>query len=102
MIREQLPLSWLRTKPMVLKGITGFAVLGRRSVRVAVLRHADALAVRLGEPFGTVLLTLAVIGIKVAMIAAVSLTGKDHPGLARDIMFSVVMIIVAGMPPPCC
>jgi Ca2+:H+ antiporter len=62
-----------------------------------VVRHADALAVRLGEPYGTVILTLAVIGIEVAMIAAVSLTGKAHPGLARDTMFSVVMIVLTGM-----
>ena len=62
-----------------------------------VVRHADALAIRLGEPYGTIVLTLAVIGIEVAMIAAVSLTGKAHPGLARDTMFSVVMIVLTGM-----
>ena len=62
-----------------------------------VVRHADALAIRLGEPYGTIVLTLAVIGIEVAMIAAVSLTGKVHPGLARDTMFSVVMIVLTGM-----
>ena len=62
-----------------------------------VVRHADALAVRLGEPFGTVILTLAVIGIEVAMIAAVSLSGNAHPGLARDTMFAVVMIVLTGM-----
>ena len=62
-----------------------------------VVRHADALAIRLGEPYGTIVLTLAVIGIEVAMIAAVSSTGKAHPGLARDTMFSVVMIVLTGM-----
>ena len=62
-----------------------------------VVRHADALAERLGEPYGTVILTLAVIGIEVSMIAAVSLTGKAHPELARDTMFSVVMIVMTGM-----
>ena len=62
-----------------------------------VVRHADALAIRLGEPYGTIVLTLAVIGIEVAMIAAVSLSGKAHPGLARDTMFSVVMIVLTGM-----
>ncbi|MEO1990833.1 MAG: sodium-potassium/proton antiporter ChaA [Pirellulales bacterium] len=62
-----------------------------------VVRHADALAVRLGEPYGTLLLTLSVIGIEVAMIAAVCLSGKAHPGLARDTMYSVVMIVLTGM-----
>jgi Ca2+:H+ antiporter len=62
-----------------------------------VVRHADALAERLGEPYGTLILTLAVIGIEVAMIAAVSLSGKAHPGLARDTMFAVVMIVLTGM-----
>ncbi len=62
-----------------------------------VVRHADALAIRLGEPYGTLLLTLSVIGIEVAMIAAVCLAGKVHPGLARDTMYSVVMIVLTGM-----
>lgn len=63
----------------------------------AVVRHADSLAVRLGEPYGTLILTLAVISIEVVMISAVMLTGAENPTLARDTMFAVLMIVLNGM-----
>jgi Ca2+:H+ antiporter len=63
----------------------------------AVVRHAEVLAHRLGEPLGTLVLTLAVTGIEVMLIAAVMLTGKGNPALARDAMFAVVMVIMNGM-----
>jgi Ca2+:H+ antiporter len=63
----------------------------------AVVRHADGLAVRLGEPFGTLILTLAVISIEVVMISAVMLTGAENPALARDTMFAVLMIVLNGI-----
>jgi len=63
----------------------------------AIVRHAESLAVLLGEPLGTLVLTLSVIGIEVMMISAVMLTGEGKPALARDTMFAVVMIILNGM-----
>lgn len=63
----------------------------------AIVRHAESLAELLGEPLGTLILTLSVIGIEVAMISAVMLTGEDKPTLARDTMFAVVMIVLNGM-----
>ena len=63
----------------------------------AVVRHADGLAVLLGEPFGTLILTLAVISIEVVMISAVMVTGDEAPALARDMMFAVLMIVLNGM-----
>jgi Ca2+:H+ antiporter len=63
----------------------------------AVVRHAEGLAVRLGEPYGTLVLTIAVTGIEVMMITAAMATGHGQPGLARDAMFSVVMIVLNGM-----
>jgi Ca2+:H+ antiporter len=62
-----------------------------------VVRHADALAERLGEPLGTLVLTLSVITIEVLMVSAVMLTGDDNPELARDTMYSVVMIVLNGL-----
>ncbi len=62
----------------------------------AVVRHSDCLAVRLGEPYGTLILTLSVVGIEAVMISAVMLTG-DKPTLARDTMFAVLMIVLNGM-----
>jgi Ca2+:H+ antiporter len=63
----------------------------------AVVHHAESLAVRLGEPLGTLVLTLSVIGIEVMMISAVMLTGEGKPTLARDTMFGIVMIVLNGM-----
>ncbi len=64
---------------------------------MAVVHHAEGLAVRLGEPLGTLVLTLSVIGIEVMMISAVMLTGEGKPALARDTMFAIVMIVLNGM-----
>src|SRR5882762_7269048 len=63
----------------------------------AVVRHAEALAAKLGEPFGTLILTLAVTGIEVMMIAAIMYAGKGNSALARDAMMAVVMIVLNGM-----
>lgn len=63
----------------------------------SVVRHAECLAIQLGEPYGTLILTLAVISIEVIMISAVTLTGDKNPTLARDTMFAVLMIVLNGM-----
>lgn len=63
----------------------------------AIVRHAESLAELLGEPYGTLVLTLSVIGVEVLMISAVMLAGKDQPTIARDTMFSVVMALLGGM-----
>ncbi|MFQ6024837.1 MAG: calcium:proton antiporter [Acidiferrobacterales bacterium] len=62
-----------------------------------VVRHADSLAIILGEPYGTLILTTSVISIEVIMISAVMLTGIENPTLARDTLFSVLMIVLNGM-----
>ncbi len=62
-----------------------------------VVRHADCLAIKLGEPYGTLILTVSVISIEVIMISAVMLTGENNPTLARDTLFSVLMIVLNGM-----
>lgn len=63
---------------------------------VAIVRHAEALAHQLGEPFGTLLLTLAITGLEVLMVAFVMSTGDPKPALARDTMYSVVMLVLNG------
>lgn len=62
----------------------------------AVVRHSDALAIKLGDPFGTLILTLSVISLEVIMISSVMLTGDPNPVLARDTMFAVIMTILNG------
>lgn len=63
----------------------------------AVVRHAEVLAVKLGEPFGTLVLTLSVAGIEIMMIAAVMYHADGGSSLARDTMFAAVMIVLNGM-----
>lgn len=63
----------------------------------AAVRHADSLAEMLGEPYGTLILTLAVICIEVSVISAVMLTGDTSPTLPRDTMLAVLMIVLNGM-----
>lgn len=59
--------------------------------------HADHLAHRLGEPMGTIVLTLSAIVIEVAMVSAVMLGGKSDPYVARNTMFATLMIILNGL-----
>jgi len=62
-----------------------------------VVRHADGVAEILGEPYGTLVLTLSVTTIEVMSISAVMLHGANNPTLVRDTLFSVVMVILGGM-----
>ena len=64
---------------------------------ISVVRHADCLAVKCGEPYGTLILTLSAITIEVMMISAAMLHGKNNPTLARDMMFAVIMIALNGL-----
>jgi len=64
---------------------------------VSVVRHADCLAIKCGEPYGTLILTLSAISIEVMMISAAMLHGANNPTLARDMMFAVVMIALNGL-----
>jgi Ca2+:H+ antiporter len=63
----------------------------------AVVRHSEIVASIVGEPFGTLVLTLAITAIELMMIAAVMLTGPPVSYLARDTMFAVIMIVFNGM-----
>src|SRR5213080_3678947 len=64
---------------------------------ISVVRHADCLAIKYGEPYGTLILTLSAITIEVMMISAAMLHGANNPTLARDMMFAVVMIALNGL-----
>jgi Ca2+/H+ antiporter len=63
----------------------------------SVVRHADAVARHLGEPYGTLVLTISVIVIEVSLMAAIILHGENNPTLARDAMFATLMIVLNGM-----
>src|SRR6266513_2985844 len=63
----------------------------------AAVHHAEVIAERIGEPYGTLVLTLAVTIIEVALIATIMLGDKPVPALARDTVFAVVMIVCNGL-----
>ncbi|MBC23505.1 MAG: calcium:proton antiporter [Phycisphaerae bacterium] len=67
------------------------------SAAINVVHHAECLAHRYGEPYGTLILTLSVIGIEVIMITTVMLNAKENPTMGRDTMYSVLMIVMNGL-----
>jgi Ca2+:H+ antiporter len=64
---------------------------------LSVVRHAEHLAVRLGEPYGTLILTLAITIIEVVSISALVVHGAHDAALVRDTIFAVIMILLNGM-----
>lgn len=59
-----------------------------------VVQQAEALARRLGDPYGTLVLTLSIVVIEVVLIAAVMLGPGEHTTIARDSVMAVSMIIM--------
>ena len=65
---------------------------------LAAVHHAEVIAHRVGEPYGTLLLAVAVTIIEVALIVSLMLAGgPSTTALARDTVFAAVMIILNGM-----
>lgn len=65
---------------------------------VAAVHHAEVVAHRVGEPFGTLVLAVAITVIEVSLIVSVMLAGGPGKAeLPRDTIFSAVMIIVTGV-----
>ena len=63
----------------------------------AAVHHAEVIALRTGEPYGTLVLTLAVTAIEVALIVSLMITGKSSPTVVRDTVFAVIMIVCNGL-----
>lgn len=62
------------------------------------VHHAEVIAHRIGEPFGSLVLALAVTLIEVALIISMMVSsGPDGGTLARDTVFAAVMIILTAM-----
>jgi Ca2+:H+ antiporter len=76
--------------------IPAFAIALMLPTVLIALHHAETVADRIGEPYGTLLLTLAVTTIEVAIIVSVMMHGENNPTLAREAVFSVVMIVCSG------
>lgn len=95
-------LAWLLLVAYALLDFQGPAVillvLALGGSVFAAVHYAEVIAHKVGEPFGTLVLAVAVTIIEVAMIVSMLLT-KDNQNLAvaRDTIFSVVMIVCAGL-----
>jgi Ca2+:H+ antiporter len=104
-------MRWPQTVPPVALGVLAVALLAQPNAlllfvySVALLgavtgavHHSEVIAQRVGEPFGTLVLALAVTVIETALILSVMLTGgEDSAAVARDAIFSAVMIICNGV-----
>lgn len=76
-------------------GVEAFALI---ATVFAAVYHAEVVAHRVGEPFGSLVLALAVTIIEVALIVSVMITsGEEAAGLARDTVFAAVMIVCNGI-----
>jgi Ca2+:H+ antiporter len=83
-------------------GLGGFIVVfiavGLAGSVFAAVHHAEMVAHRVGEPYGTLVLALAVTLIEVALIVSLMAAGgEEAAGLARDTVFAAVMIILNGI-----
>src|SRR5205809_4924311 len=84
-----------RTLPLLGVFVWLFAVILWSAI--CVVRHADCLAIKFGEPYGTLILTLSAISIEVVVISTAMLHGANNPTLGRDAIFAVVMIALGGL-----
>jgi Ca2+:H+ antiporter len=75
--------------------LAGITLLG---AVFAAVYHAEVIAHRVGEPFGTLVLALAVTTIETALIVSVMIAAPaEKAGLARDTVFAAVMIVCNGI-----
>lgn len=72
--------------------IIGAIMLGSASV----VHHAEHLALKFGEPLGTIILTLSAVTIEVILISVMMQSGNS-PTLARDTIYSAIMLDIAGI-----
>lgn len=63
----------------------------------AAVYHAEDVAHIMGEPLGTLVLTIAVTIIELALIVSLMLAGKATPTLVRETVFAVIMIVTTGL-----
>ncbi len=78
-------------------GINALALVAILSSAFSVVRHADVLAHRLGEPYGSLILSLSVVILEVSLISALMATGDAAPALMRDTLYSIIMIVTGGL-----
>lgn len=68
---------------------------------LSAVHHAEIVALRVGEPYGTLVLALAVTVIEAGLIISLMLGGDRNPGLMRDSVHAAVMLVVHGLAGVC-
>jgi len=88
--------TWGRHLP---GGVVVIVALLLAGAVLAAVHHAEVVALRVGEPFGSLVLAVAVTVIEVALIVTLMITGHDDKtqSLARDTVFAAVMITCNGI-----
>lgn len=105
---DRLP-AWTLAAPFLALG-ADLALHGRTSAAVglalavallaavlAAVHHAEVVALRVGEPFGAVILALAVTVIELGLIVSIMLGGQAEPTLVRDTIHAVVVLVLHGL-----
>ena len=64
---------------------------------IAAVHHAEVVALRVGEPYGTLVLALSVTIIEAGLIISIMLSGEPQPTLLRDSLQAVVMLVLHGL-----
>ncbi|MBS0246504.1 MAG: ionic transporter y4hA [Proteobacteria bacterium] len=91
--------SWLIGSSNVMSAIAGVVLFG---TVFAAVYHAEVVAHRVGEPFGTLVLALAVTVIEATLIVSVMIAAPaEKAGLARDTVFAAIMIVCNGIVGAC-
>ena len=94
-----LVLASLVGKSALLNAVAGVVLV---ATVFAAVYHAEVVAHRTGEPFGTLVLALAVTIIETALIVSATLAAPaENAGLARDTIFAAVMIVCNGIVGAC-
>ncbi|SAL68758.1 calcium/proton exchanger [Caballeronia arvi] len=106
----KLKLDWTLVTPILALVVLGAASVIHGGVLIALasialafavfaaVHHAEVVAHRVGEPFGTLVLAVAVTVIEVALIVSVMLSGgPEKAGLPRDTVFAAIMICGCGI-----
>ncbi|MCR4541207.1 MULTISPECIES: calcium:proton antiporter [unclassified Pseudomonas] len=78
----------------LLGGVVLIAFIVIASMRVA--HHAEQLAEKVGDPYGTMILTLAAVLVEV-VILAIMMSNEPSPTLVRDTIYSAVMLDINGI-----
>jgi len=90
-----LAVAWGRVTSSLVEGLIALVLAG---VVLSAVHHAEVVAHRVGEPFGSLILAVAVTVIEVGLIVALMASGgKGSEALARDTVFAAVMITCNGI-----